>query len=189
MPIVPLSQSLFLQSVVSMVSLDLSRHLNIYSKDQSSYKCKSIANSHGRQNVRTSQRRLLAVNRVEVNRGAGDEEVTCLSFGRASSLAVVVILLFEFVGDISSFCIIMGAIASTVSAANECRHETLLMQTQREMLQQSMRERSDTLMVALQELRQAENDLLRTVRPTLQAINQDNATSWESCGSAPQENN
>lgn len=148
-----------------MVSLDLSRHLNIYSKDQSSYKCKS-ANSHGRQNVRTPQRRALAVNRVEANRGAGDEEVTCFSFGRASSLAVVVILLFEFVGDISSFCIIMGAIASTVFAANEWRHETLMMQTEREMLQHSMRGSSDTLMLALRELKQAENDLLRTVRPT-----------------------
>jgi hypothetical protein len=52
-----------------------------------------------------------------------------------------------------------------------------------------MRGSSDTLMLALRELKQAENDLLRTVRPTWQATNQDNARSWESCGSVPQESN
>jgi hypothetical protein len=52
----------------------------------------------------------------------------------------------------------MGAVVSTVSAANGWRHENLMMQTERDMLQQSMRESSDALKLAIDELRQAEND-------------------------------
>jgi flagellar motor component MotA len=87
-----------------------------------------------------------------------------ISFGRASSLALVVFLLVGggFVADIGSLCsIIMGATVvvavSTVSAvttANEWRHETRMMQTEGEMLQQSMRTSRNTFMLAIHELRQ-----------------------------------
>lgn len=160
--------SLFLHNAIRMVPLELSQHLELYSKDQASCKYDPAPHSNGAclQKVATRRCRAMALNHIEANRGSGDEVVAYLSFGRASSLVIVVFFLSSCV-DFSYLCIMMGAVASTISAANELRHETLMIQTEQEILRQSMQETSNTLMHAIHELRQVENQLMRPLpRPT-----------------------
>jgi hypothetical protein len=151
-------------SMISMVPLELSQYLELYSKDQASCEYDTAPHSSGacRQKEATPTRRAVVINHIEVNRGSGDDVVACLSFGRVSSLVIVVFLLSNCV-EYSFLFVMMGAVASTILAANELRHETLMIQTNQEILRQSMQETNNSLMHAIHDLRQLENELMTCI--------------------------
>lgn len=151
-----------------MLSLDLSQHLELCSERQTRGECCApLSHEHVRrqQHVARTRRKgssALRLNRVGANRGACDEIVTCVSFGRASSLAVVVFLLWHHLVPISYVAVTLGAAVSTLSMVNELREETRAVRKQLALL----RETSEKLRLAANELRQAERDLMRiSLRP------------------------
>ena len=109
--------------------MELSQYLELYSQYQASCEYDASPHSSGARRLKETMRRrkALALNRFEANRGSGDEVVAYVSFGRASSFAIVLVLLSNCV-DFSDLCVMMGAAASTISAVNMLRHEAMMIQ-------------------------------------------------------------
>jgi hypothetical protein len=150
-----------------MLSVDLSQHLEAYSKQQGSCECdgappcrKNACQHAAKTRDKRPRARALRVSHVKANRGTGDEIVSCISFRQASSLGIVVFLLYHTLVDFTVLFAVVGAAVSTVSMAHELRLETLDRRKEREEMRQSMLQASLELRLAMHELEQAQAELL-----------------------------